>query len=573
MNRRPKPRQATGDIIAERYRIDGVVGTGGFGAVYQATQLDTDRRVALKVLHSRFCTNPTDARRFQREAALVQQVTDPHIVQLLDFGQTKSGSPFIAFELLRGRALSRVLKREGPLTVDRTANIARHVLRALQAAHEFGVIHRDIKPANIFLCEQDGAYDVAKVLDFGVAKALTGEESQATQLTKDGQMVGTPNYMAPEQVRALDVGPESDLYASGLVMAEMLMGKRLVAPTEAIRAYMAQISKEPHELPDVVRNSALGPVIAQAIAKPVQARFGSARAMLKALDQAVRPDPELDDELMATVDMSPVRPSPLTPGSDDDAATRAMKVKKPPGVATQSPNAREGNAHVDLTDQPSLDEDEIKTCLMPAKAPPSSSSLERTVDMADELAEAAQIAQRESEKRGEISPGRPAAVAEQHLPAADAAPAPEGRPTPGAVQNEWSPNPPAPHLAIGAGQPGAEHAMSNLPGALAAGRATLEPTPNPDGMPPVQPGASYSYGEVYPTDHSQPYPRPRLRPQRPSRKPLGVLIVLIIVILALAALALVLWEPWATSYEGDARPPTRVGETRPFPQRTTFTHG
>ncbi|HZO15410.1 MAG TPA: serine/threonine-protein kinase, partial [Polyangiaceae bacterium] len=146
MTKRRKPKLNPGELVGERYRIDGVVGQGGFGAVYRATQLETGISVALKVLIKNLSTAGTDFKRFQREASLVQKLRHPNVVQLLDYGQTERGESFIAFELLEGRALSVMLKQDGKLPLPRAGRIAREVLSALEAAHALGIIHRDIKP-------------------------------------------------------------------------------------------------------------------------------------------------------------------------------------------------------------------------------------------------------------------------------------------------------------------------------------------------------------------------------------------------------------------------------------------
>lgn len=270
-----KPKLKLGDVVGDRYRIDGVVGRGGFGAVYRARHLETGDAVALKVLLKNFGASKTDAKRFRREAALVQKLRHPKIVQLLDFGYTDRGQPFIAFELLQGEAMSRVVRYGVSLTDAQAAAVASDVLQALAAAHAFGVIHRDIKPGNIFVLA-DGS---SKVLDFGIAKAVTGEEAGGTQLTEAGQMIGTPHYMAPEQVRGTGVVPATDLYSLGLVLAELVSGKRVIAGNALIDVYMAHIADGPVRFRDDVRGSPLWPVIDRATRKDLADRYPSAEAM------------------------------------------------------------------------------------------------------------------------------------------------------------------------------------------------------------------------------------------------------------------------------------------------------
>lgn len=313
-----------GDVVAQRYRIEGVVGKGGFGAVYKATQLSSGQLVALKVLLANYSTSATDSKRFQREAALVQKLQHPNVVRMFDFGETERGVPFIAFELLHGRALREVLK-EGPLSLYRTAEITRDMLGALEAAHALGVVHRDIKPQNIFLCDDRSLG--AKVLDFGIAKALQGEESKGTQLTEAGQMIGTPHYMSPEQVRGTTIGPTTDLYALGLLMAEMVSGERVVKGEALIEVYMTHISDRPIDLPRAAAESVLAPIILKASAKVIPERYQTATEMRVALEQALglaaggehdistRMMPERGyghDPLEATADMNELPTAPMS---------------------------------------------------------------------------------------------------------------------------------------------------------------------------------------------------------------------------------------------------------------------
>jgi len=282
-----KLRLQDGDVVADRYRIDGVVGRGGFGAVYRAMQLDTGISVALKVLITKFDTHKVDAKRFEREAALVQRLRHPNVVQLLDFGVTAMGQSFIAFELLTGVALGTVLKTQGALPMMRAAEVTRDILSALEAAHELDIIHRDIKPANVFLVDGDGA---AKVLDFGIAKVASEDHAGGTQLTEAGQMVGTPHYMAPEQVRGDGILPASDVYSAGLLFAEMIGGERIVAGAGLIDIYLSHIADHPHSLPQAVLDSPVVAVIQRAIAKAVEQRYQTATEMMVDLTSAL---PEL----------------------------------------------------------------------------------------------------------------------------------------------------------------------------------------------------------------------------------------------------------------------------------------
>ena len=277
-------RLGEGSVVDGRYRLLASIGEGGFGVVYRAVHLETGREVALKVLQTTHAEDATASKRFRREAALAQRLRHPNVVELLDYGETDRGVPFIAFELLRGLPLNEVLGDCGALPIDQVVAIASELLAAVHSAHELGIVHRDLKPQNIFLVDTPPH---TKVLDFGVAKAVTGEGANATQLTASGQMVGTPHYMAPEQVRGGDVGPPADVYALGLVIAEMLQGERLVRGESIIDVYLAHISEVPLPIPERVAGSALGSMIGRATAKPLGQRYASAGEMQRELAEVV----------------------------------------------------------------------------------------------------------------------------------------------------------------------------------------------------------------------------------------------------------------------------------------------
>ena len=326
------PKLKVGDVVADRYRIDGVVGKGGFGAVYRATHLESGASVALKILLKNYAAAKTDSKRFRREAALVQKLRHPKIVELLDFGHTQRGQPFIAFELLQGEAMSRILKERGPLTVGQAAAVAADVLEALQAAHDFGVIHRDIKPGNIFVLDSGGS----KVLDFGIAKAVSGEEAGGTQLTEAGQMIGTPHYMAPEQVRGTGVVPATDIYSLGLVVAELVSGKRVISGNALIDVYMAHISDGPLAFDAPVRISPLWPIIERATKKMLSDRYGDAASMAADLAQirAQLPGDRLPEVAASTSDPAP--------GSREVQSTAPTSSQKPPASTNNGTLLMEG---------------------------------------------------------------------------------------------------------------------------------------------------------------------------------------------------------------------------------------
>jgi serine/threonine protein kinase len=281
-------RLGSGDVLEGRYRIEEKLGEGGFGAVFRATQLNIDRKVAIKVVQPQLLAMGSGLERFLREAKVAQRLEHPNIVRMYDFGHTEDGTPYIAWELLKGKPLDAILEEGIPVAPSRVVRICLQVLKALMEAHAQGIVHRDIKPANIFLSEFSGEPDFVKVLDFGIAKALdVTEDNKSKALTMAGQIIGTPNYMAPEQVEGKAVGPGADLYSLGLVMAELLTGQAVFQGT-GLAVCAAQLSPEPVPLRPDVANGPLGRVIWRATQKRLDERYPSARDMLDDLKQVAR---------------------------------------------------------------------------------------------------------------------------------------------------------------------------------------------------------------------------------------------------------------------------------------------
>jgi hypothetical protein len=218
-----------GRVLEGKYRLEQLLGRGGMGAVYQARDMRLDRMVAVKVVRSELIGDPDAQRRFLREAQIVARLQHPAIVLVFDYGTLGDGSAYLVMELVRGEDLRKVLSREGRLEPARAARILSSVCGAIEAAHRQGVLHRDLKPENILLPEE--GVD-AKVLDFGVAKVIGRERRDATLaageaatvLTVDGAVVGTPAYMAPEQLRGQTPDARADVFSLGVIAYEMLTG-------------------------------------------------------------------------------------------------------------------------------------------------------------------------------------------------------------------------------------------------------------------------------------------------------------------------------------------------------------
>jgi eukaryotic-like serine/threonine-protein kinase len=272
---------ALGTILAGRYRLERVVGSGGFGTVFAAVNLNSGERVALKVLSPRVLEMAGGPERFRREADLARRLSHPTIVRVLDAGADNAGALFIAFELLEGRSLQEEIAARGAIAPRRAATIAIEVLGGLEDAHAHGVVHRDLKPANIFLLA--GAREgVVKVLDFGIAKS-TNPGTRAG-LTQDGTALGTPAYMAPEQLQGGELRGTADLFSLGVVLAEMLVGRSLFDEhASAIQIITTRLTRG-LPIPESILATPIGRVIAQATTVDPRQRFPDAAAMRAALE-------------------------------------------------------------------------------------------------------------------------------------------------------------------------------------------------------------------------------------------------------------------------------------------------
>ena len=244
-----------GQVFAKRFRIDAVLGQGGFGTVYSATQLSMSRKAAVKTLRSELGSDKAQLKRFYHEARAASALTSPHVVRIYDFGiDDERRAPFIAMEHLSGQDLSAAIRAEAPMPPRRAAGILCQVAEALIEAAEQGIVHRDLKPDNIFLMERAGRGDFVKVMDFGIAKVVRPDSSLQESLTGTGMTIGTPKYMSPEQALSEPLDPRSDLYALGCILYEMLTGKEMFSAPDTLGALMMRVTDEPPDLPDPLPN-------------------------------------------------------------------------------------------------------------------------------------------------------------------------------------------------------------------------------------------------------------------------------------------------------------------------------
>ena len=273
--------------IEERYRLEETLGAGAFGEVSKAWDKRGRRWVAIKRLHPEGAWDDKTVKRFRREAELARRLDHPNTVRIYDSGQTAAGDLYIAWQYLEGRSLEEELAARGPRDEAFASKIAMQVLRSLMEAHGLGIVHRDIKPGNIFLSRFAGDDDFVKVLDFGIAKRVLAEdEAGETPLTAANQMLGTPAYMAPEQVLNADVGPRADLYALGAVMIELLTGECYGDEMSFLEVVRAHSQGEEMPIPDAMQDSWLAPIVRRATRHDPAQRYADAAEMLTELSRA-----------------------------------------------------------------------------------------------------------------------------------------------------------------------------------------------------------------------------------------------------------------------------------------------
>ncbi len=283
------PELGPGDVLGERYRIEGILGGGGIGAVYRAVQLPLERPVAIKVLHDDLLSLTELRARFEREARVLSALTHPHVVSISDYG-IDGDRPYLVTELLEGRTLERMI-RESDITPDVALDITHQMLEGLAFAHAKGVSHRDLKPANVFMqrTSRDGKEHV-KLLDFGLAGMVstTGAGDDEVTLTKRGVVFGTPAYMSPEQAAGSAADQRSDIYSMGVLLFELLAGRRpFVGETRAelLRGHLADpLPRLASVCPRLRAHEDLVELLDIATAKAPEDRYPDAAQMLFALE-------------------------------------------------------------------------------------------------------------------------------------------------------------------------------------------------------------------------------------------------------------------------------------------------
>jgi len=277
----------TGQRIADRYDVIRLLGEGGMGQVYEARHVELDKKVAIKFLFMELAEDEELLERFRREARITASLGHANIVDVMDFGVTDEGLPWLVMEYLTGESLQEIMEREGTLSIPAARKIMLQILTGLAEAHAQGIIHRDLKPDNVYLDEVKGQGTVVKLLDFGISKIAGRDEKENLQLTKTGVVMGTPNYMSPEQVMGnTELDARADLYACGTILFEMLTGRRPFEG-ETHNEVVVRIMGDP--IPDMnsLRSGlppALVDIALKALSRDREGRFSTAEEFLEALE-------------------------------------------------------------------------------------------------------------------------------------------------------------------------------------------------------------------------------------------------------------------------------------------------
>jgi serine/threonine-protein kinase len=299
-----------GRILNGKYRVESEIGQGAMGTVYLGEHIGLKKKIALKVLHSDLEVSDESLQRFQREGMAAGRFNHPHAIQIFDFDRSEPGASgsrvfYLAMEYVEGSNLSVFLRQRGKVASDVAVKLARQMLSCLAEAHRHGIVHRDLKPDNIMVSEASRGELRLKVLDFGLSK-LVDRKLNSSLMTQPGRLLGTPLYMAPEQIAGLEADERSDVYAAGLILYEMLAGERPFQEKDAAALFLSRPTAEAPSLsakhPELAISDALDELLLRAMQRDREQRFQTAEEMLNALDEV-----PLAQSAAANRSASPVR--------------------------------------------------------------------------------------------------------------------------------------------------------------------------------------------------------------------------------------------------------------------------
>ncbi len=277
----------SGRLLEEKYLVEFVIGEGGMGVVYRGTQVNIDRKIAIKVFNPETCSDQECMDRFVNEAKFAAAIGHANIIKIYNFGYIDEMVPYIVMEYLEGESLGQALSQDRVLSAERAIDISLQILDALHAVHASNIVHRDLKPENVFMARQTGGFELVKLLDFGISRLVKAEDMDQ-RLTEAGKMYGTPYYASPEQAEGNDdVDHRADLYSVGILLYEMLAGK-LPFRAKSYAALLVDIlTKPPPDPRDMARTipSDLVTIIFNAMEKKPENRYQNAKAMIRDLER------------------------------------------------------------------------------------------------------------------------------------------------------------------------------------------------------------------------------------------------------------------------------------------------
>ena len=361
-----------GQVIDDRYRILRGIGRGGMGVVYEAEATRLGKRLcAVKVLLPEFTRDETAVARFAREAQVAGRVKHPNVVEIFDTGTTRDGLGYIAMELLRGESLDRTRRREGALPWPRVKRIMLQICRALAAAHAEGIVHRDMKPENCFRCTRDDDDDFIKVLDFGIAKLIDPEESpEAGRLTATNSVIGTYSYMAYEQIRGDEVDHRVDVWASGVILYELLTGQLPFRGNNQGQIWRAITEYDPAPMRNLAPHAgipeALEAIVRQALARSLTERHSTIDAFARAL-AAVPVDGGVHSVHSVTSTLAPASRGEVPASTLGVAPTMAADGPRP--SQRTGPVQSHGLTELGPDDVVDTDETVVRTAVSPTTRP------------------------------------------------------------------------------------------------------------------------------------------------------------------------------------------------------------
>ncbi|MFI5232524.1 MAG: protein kinase [Gemmatimonadales bacterium] len=324
-----RSREATeslvGSVIADRYHVLAKLGEGGMGQVYLAEHVRMKRKSAVKVMRPSMTSDADAIGRFHREAANACQIDHPNVAAVYDFGENGDGVIYLAMEYVEGSSLARLIETNGALPLLRTAGIIRQIADGLDAAHQLGIVHRDLKPDNILVGRHHDGRDRVKVVDFGISKAARAE---GQSLTQSGQVIGTPDYMSPEQISGEVAGRESDIYSLGIVAFNSLTRELPFKAPNPQAGMLLRLTERARRLadvrPDVAWPERLQGVLDRALELDISRRYATASSFAAdfcaaaglAVDAGARPSDGTDGAtvVLAAGAQDAATPAPVTPG-------------------------------------------------------------------------------------------------------------------------------------------------------------------------------------------------------------------------------------------------------------------